>query len=176
MLSNFRAAAMIRRARMLRSMVRKGGRKGGRDQWFGLLKFSHSLPPSVPPSRSTGQPTGAASFALLSCLRANPKQNYTELLQNMRKTLAGRYLDPPSLPPFLPPSLLPSLPPSLLYFPFLKHLRGHWPTSHIPEVHSYSPLFCPPSLPPSLPPSGKYTQVPQLSTAHPIDLNVPFAM
>ncbi|GAB5037338.1 peptidase c14 [Nannochloropsis oceanica] len=60
-------------------------------------------------ARIDGQPTGAASFALLSCLRANPNQNYTELLQNMRKTLAG-----------------------------------------------------------------KYTQVPQLSTAHPIDLNVAF--
>ncbi len=42
-----------------------------------------------------GKATGAASFALLSCLRAKPNQNYTELLQNMRKAL----IEGPSHPP-----------------------------------------------------------------------------
>ncbi|TFJ80379.1 hypothetical protein NSK_008286 [Nannochloropsis salina CCMP1776] len=58
-----------------------------------------------------GQPTGAASYALLTCLRENSKQTYTDLLQSMRKVL-----------------------------------------------------------------EGKYTQIPQLSTAHPIDLKVAFTM
>jgi hypothetical protein len=58
-----------------------------------------------------GKATGAASFALLTCLKQNKTQNYTDLLKNMRQTL-----------------------------------------------------------------QGKYTQVPQISTAHPIDLNVPFQM
>lgn len=99
--------------------------------------------PSPPPPVCTGTATGAASFALLTCLRQNPRQNYTEV---------RRYTHSParSVPvPIVSPLIH-------LFYPPID------PTQLLRNMRSVL--------------AGKYTQVPQLTTAHPIDLNVAFTM
>jgi len=44
-----------------------------------------------------GKATGAMSYALISCLKANPNQSYQQLLINLRKALVNRYHQKPQL-------------------------------------------------------------------------------
>mmetsp|Transcript_41764 Transcript_41764/g.87649 ORF Transcript_41764/g.87649 Transcript_41764/m.87649 type:complete len:346 (+) Transcript_41764:294-1331(+) len=44
-----------------------------------------------------GQATGAMSHALISCLKKNKNQTYTQLLQSMRGTLEGKYTQIPMM-------------------------------------------------------------------------------
>lgn len=44
-----------------------------------------------------GQATGAMSYALITALTKNKKQDYTHLLQNMRQILGGKYTQVPCM-------------------------------------------------------------------------------